>query len=498
MKKMKRLVALALSVVMVLAMSVFVFAGEVKNSKVNITGHTFEAYQIFSGKYEENTLSNIQWGNGVDGAALLTELKAYKTSEEATPLKPFEGCDSPAKVAEELAKYNETSEVVKAFTRIVNKHLATKAAEGEGSVTLGSAGYYLIKDVTNLTNADDARNLSVLKVTEANATVTPTVKTDKPELVKKVKDTNDSTGAVTEWQDSADYDIGDTIPYQLTATMGDLSNYDTYYINFVDTMTNLTYTGITSVKVGNTILAENQYTVNWNADKKILQVSIADVKQYGASKGTKVVVEYTATLDETANIGSTGNPNTAYLEYSNNPDNAGNGETGKTPTDKNIVFTYKVVANKFNESNQPLEGAQFTLYKKVNGQWESKGQLQGSGDNKNVFAWNGLDDGEYKIEETVTPSTYNKIDDIVFTITANHEISSDNPALTSLTGGDVFTGEVQTDGTITGSVVANIVNKKGSTLPSTGGIGTTIFYVVGAILMVGAAVLLITKRRAEN
>lgn len=490
MKKMKRLVALALSVVMVLAMSVFAFAGEVTNSKVNITDHTFEAYQIFSGKYEKDTLSNIQWGNGVDGGALLTELKAYKTSGEATP---FNNCKNPAEVAEELAKYNETSEVVKAFTKIVNKYLATKAAEGQGSVTLGSAGYYLIKDVTDFTNPDDARNLSVLKVTEANATVTPTVKTDKPELVKKVKDTNDSTGAVTEWQDSADYDIGDSIPYQLTATMGDLSNYDTYYINFVDTMTNLTYTGITSVKVGNAILDENQYTVNWNADKKILQVSIADVKQYGASKGTEVVVEYTATLDETANIGSTGNPNTAYLEYSNNPNNAGNGETGKTPEDKNIVFTYKVVANKLNEKNEPLEGAEFTLYKKVNGQWKSKGQLQGSGDNKNVFAWNGLDDGEYKIEETVTPSTYNKIDDIEFTITADHEILSNNPALKSLTGGDVFTGEVQT-----GNVVANIVNKKGSTLPSTGGIGTTIFYVVGAILMVGAAVLLITKRRAEN
>ena len=496
MKKMKRLVALALSVVMVLAMSVFAFAGEVTNSKVDITEHTFEAYQIFSGKYEENTLSNIKWGNGVNSATLVTALQdyTYKTSEEATPLKPFEGCDSPAKVAEELAKYNETSEVVKAFTRIVDKHLTTKAVEGKGSVTLGSAGYYLIKDVTeNLANADDARNLSVLKVTEANATVTPTVKTDKPELVKKVKDTNDSTGTVTEWQDSADYDIGDSIPYQLTATMGDLSNYDTYYINFVDTMTNLTYTKITSVTVGGNPLTEGQYTVDWDASSKTLQVSINDVKQYGASKGTQVVVEYTATLDETANIGSTGNPNTAYLEYSNNPNNAGDGEKGKTPEDKNIVFTYKVVANKLNENNQPLEGAEFTLYKKVNKQWVSKGQLKGSGDNKNTFEWNGLDDGEYKIEETVTPSTYNKIDDIEFTITADHEILSNNPVLKSLNGGDIFTGEVTT-----GKVSTDIVNKKGSTLPSTGGIGTTIFYVVGAILMVGAAVLLITKRRAEN
>ena len=138
-------------------------------------------------------------------------------------------------------------------------------------------------------------------------------------MVKKVKDTNDTTSVTSGWQDSADYDIGDTIPYQLTATMGDLSRYDHYYVEFVDTMTHLTYTGITSVKVGDTTLTAEQYQATWDNTTKTLKVIITDVKAYGAVTGTAVVVEYTATLDADAVIGSAGNPNEAYLIFTNNP-----------------------------------------------------------------------------------------------------------------------------------------------------------------------------------
>lgn len=164
------------------------------------------------------------------------------------------------------------------------------------------------------------------------------------------------------------------------------------------------------------------------------------------------------------------------------------------PEDKNIVFTYKVTVNKVKENKQPLKGAEFELSKKAkDGSWISKGKLTGTGDDQNVFEWKGLDDGDYKIEETTTPSGYNTIDPIEFTITAEHEIDSADPKLTSLSGGDVFTGNVTT-----GAVSATIVNKSGSTLPETGGIGTTVFYVIGGMLMAAAAVLLITKKRMNN
>ena len=153
-----------------------------------------------------------------------------------------------------------------------------------------------------------------------------------------------------------------------------------------------------------------------------------------------------------------------------------------------------MTANKVKGNQQPLEGAEFELFKKAkDGSWISKGKLAGTGDDQNVFEWKGLDDGDYKIVETKTPSGYNTIDPIEFKITAEHDTTADKPELKTLSGGDVFTGDVTT-----GAVSATIVNKSGSTLPETGGIGTTVFYVIGGMLMAAAAVLLITKKRMNN
>ena len=487
MKTMKKVLAVLVSMVMVLA---FCVTGVAAN--VELTQHTFAAYQIFKGDLTEgNKLSNVTWGDGVRGEELLAELNTQAA---------FATCASAADVAKVLETYNTKSTEANAFAKTVAAYVTETKTEGTGTVNLTAAGYYLIVDTTATTETYDAKNLSLLKV-NGEGEVTPTIKTDKPTLEKKVKDINDSTGSESDWQDSADYDIGDEIPYKLTATMGDLSNYDHYYLKFHDTMTHLTLVeGSVEVKVGEETLAkdQDQYTVTWKADNKTMDVAIMDVKAHGATTGTKVTVTYKATLDADAVLGSTGNPNTADLEYSNNPNNTGDGttkpeETGKTPEDKNIVFTYKVTANKVKENEQPLEGAEFELFKKAkDGSWISKEKRTGTGDNKNVFEWKGLDDGAYKIEETTTPSGYNTIDPIEFTITAEHDTTADNPELKTLSG-DVFTGNVTT-----GAVSANIVNKSGSTLPETGGIGTTVFYVIGGMLMAAAAVLLITKKRMNN
>ena len=486
MKTMKKVLAMLVSMVMVLA---FCVTGVAAN--VELTQHTFAAYQIFKGDLTEgNKLSNVTWGDGVQGEKLLTELKKQAA---------FATCASAADVAKVLETYNTDNTKANAFAKTVAAHVTEKKTEGTGKVNLSAAGYYLIVDTTATTGTYDAKNLSLLKVNGAGE-VTPTIKTDKPTLEKKVKDINDSTEVETNWQDSADYDIGDKIPYKLTATMGDLSNYDHYYLNFHDTMTHLTLVeGSVEVKVGEKTLEKDQYTVAWDAAKKTMDVAIMDVKAHGAETGTEVTVTYKATLDENAVLGSTGNPNTADLEYSNNPNNTGDGttkpnDTGKTPEDKNIVFTYKVTVNKVKENQQPLEGAEFELFKKTNDEnWKSKGKLAGTGVAKKVFEWKGLDDGDYKIVETKTPSGYNTIDPIEFTITAEHEDKADDPKLTSLSGGKLSTGDVTT-----GAISATIVNKSGSTLPETGGIGTTVFYVIGGMLMAAAAVLLITKKRMNN
>ena len=510
-KAMKKLMAALLAVAMVCAMAIPAFAAAgtvVSGSKVDVTKHDFEAYQIFSAKLDstKNKLSDVTWGEGVKGDDLLVALKT------ATILGDFSKCNTASDVAKELEGF--TAEKATKFAAFVAKsYLTTTKTEGTGTITLPSAGYYLIKDVTPVEDKYDASNLTLLLVSGPE-TVTPQVKTDIPTLQKKVKDKNDSTGesATTGWQDSADYDIGDIIPYQLTATLGNVSNFDTYYVEFVDKMEHLTYNHITSVKVGDTTLTSGEYFFDWNDMDKKLTVFIDDVKQYGATNGSKIIVEYTATLDSDAVIGSTGNPNEAYLVFSNNPN--GNGY-GKTAPDKNIVFTYKVVANKVDEHDQPLTGAAFALYKKLpavpNPEDGTSYFMEGTdaytlvkelnvGENGEVankklttFEWKGIDDGEYMIKEIITPAGYNSIEPIKFKVEADHETEAADPKFTELTGGDAFTGEVST-----GTLTTNIVNHMGSTLPGTGGIGTTIFYVVGGGLMVAAAILLITKKRMEN
>ena len=492
-KAMKKLMAALLAVAMVCAMAIPAFAA------VDITSHTFEAYQIFAGDLNEGTLSNVTWGHNVT-ATFLNDLKTANTA--------YSACTDAKGVAEVLSN---TQSLASDFAKFAAAHVTgTAVASGTGSVTLPSAGYYLIVDTTNVADKHDAKNLSLLKVSGAT-TVTPQVKTDIPTLEKKVKDINDSVGVESNWQDSADYDIGDTIPYKLTATLGKLDNYDTYYVKFVDTMEHLTYVADSaSVKIDTTTLTPTQYKLTWDETSKTLEIEITDVKVLGAHNSSVITVKYNATLDDTAVIGSTGNPNEAHLIFSNNPNGDG---YGKTAPDKNIVFTYKVDANKVNPEGTKLPGAAFELWKKVGSDWVSKGVVNATKDTSTTpntytikdaehvtnFEWKGIDDGDYKLVEVVTPAGYNTMEPLLFTVTATHSENADNPVLNTLSG-DTATGEVTafTPNKTDGSLTASVVNHRGTTLPSTGGIGTTIFYVVGGGLMVAAAILLITKKRMEN
>lgn len=487
-KAMKKLMAALLAVAMVCAMAIPAFAA------VDMTSHTFKAYQIFAGDLNEGTLSNVTWGKNVTGDTFLAALQ----SEDPTN---YGSCTDAKAVAEVLSN---SKALANDFAKIAAKHVTGTPATGTGSVTLPSAGYYLIVDTTDVAGEHDAKNLSLLKVSGAT-TVTPQVKTDIPTLEKKVQDKNDSTGNTTDWQDSADYDIGDIIPYKLTATLGKLDNYDKYYVKFVDTMTNLTYVADSaSVKIDTTPLTPTQYKLTWDAPSKTLEIEITDVKVLGAVNSSVITVEYKATLDDTAVLGSTGNPNQAHLIFSNNPNGEG---YGKTAPDKNIVFTYKVDANKVDPDLNSLPGAAFELFKHVkdasgNLTWESKGIMNATKHEdgtytitdatKMNFEWNGIDDGDYKLVEVVTPAGYNTMAELLFTVTATHSETADNPVLITLSG-DAFTGDVST-----GVLTSQIINHRGTTLPGTGGIGTTIFYVIGGGLMVAAAILLITKKRMEN
>ena len=503
MKHIKKLASLLLALVMVFALATTAFADETTTYSITINnsaeGHTYEAYQIFTGDLVEKDgtkiLSNIVWGSGISEAG-------------QTALG-----DAAAK-AETL----KTEDDAKAFAKAVAPYLTT-AAGSANTVTDGkyvisglAAGYYLVKDQDgSLTGDSDSYTEYIIQVV-GNVTATP--KSDVPEVEKKVKDTNETTGETTGWQDSADYDIGDSIPFQLKATLADnVSSYTTYKVVFHDTLSKgLTYNNDAKVYIGGTKTDGFTVTSTVNDDgTTTLTVSCDDVKALGAGNSSVITVEYTATLNGNAVLGSDGNPNEVYLEYSNNPNKSeeGNNETGNTPEDTVIVFTYKTVINKVNGQGNPLPGAEFTLEKKVlktpadeekgtEAVYEWKTITVVKNKEGTTFTFSGLDDGNYRLTETVTPAGYNTIAPIEFTVTAEHDVLSDNPALTSLSG-NATTGELTfTSSTTEGSLSADVVNKAGSVLPSTGGIGTTIFYVLGGVLVLAAVVLLVTKKRMSG
>ena len=508
MKHIKKLASLLLVLVMVFALATTAFAEETAYSiTINNSAkdHTYEAYQIFTGDLSGTTLSNIVWGSGVSEAG-------------QTALG-----DAAAK-AETL----KTEADAKAFAKAVAPYLTT-AAGSVNTVTDGkyvisglAAGYYLVKDQDgSLTGDNDSYTEYIIRVV---GDVTATPKSDVPEVQKKVKDINDSTDTTkTDWQDSADYDIGDSIPFQLKATLANnVSSYTTYKVVFHDTLSKgLTYNNDAKVYIGGTETNGFTVTATVNADgTTTLTVSCDDVKALGAGNSSVITVEYTAKLNENAVLGSAGNPNEAYLEYSNNPNKSeeGNNETGETPKDVVIVFTYKTIINKVDSEHNPLTGAAFKLEKLIKGKdgaedtWTTVKEFTVD-ETTTAFTFSGLDDGQYKLTETKTPAGYNTIDPIYFVIEATHDETADAPTLKTLnaylTDAD---GNKQTEmkegesvnidlGTVdltAGSITTTVVNKSGSELPSTGGIGTTIFYVLGGVLVLAAVVLLVTKKRMSG
>ena len=514
MKHIKKLASLLLVLVMALSLAVTAFADESTTYSITINnstaGHTYEAYQIFTGDLATNeagnkVLSNIVWGSGVSEAG-------------QTALG-----DAAAK-AETL----KTEADAKAFAKAVAPYLTT-AAGSANTVTDGkyvisglAAGYYLVKDQDDsLTGDNDSYTEYIIQVV-GNVTATP--KSDVPEVQKKVKDINDSTDTTkTDWQDSADYDIGDSIPFQLKATLADnVSSYTTYKVVFHDTLSKgLTYNNDAKVYIDGTETNGFTVTATVNADgTTTLTVSCDDVKALGAGNSSVITVEYTAKLNENAVLGSAGNPNEVYLEYSNNPNKSeeGNNETGETPKDVVIVFTYKTIINKVDSENTPLTGAAFKLEKLIKGKdgaadtWTTVKEFTVD-ETTTSFTFSGLDDGQYKLTETKTPAGYNTIDPIYFVIEATHDETADAPTLktlnayltdangnkqTEMKDGESVNIDLGTVDLTAGSITTTVVNKSGSELPSTGGIGTTIFYVLGGVLVLAAVVLLVTKKRMSG
>lgn len=497
MKLFKKFASFVLAFAMVMAIAMPSVVKAEGNGSITIigakSGHTFEAYQIFAGDVSGKTLSNLKWGSGVtdEGQSKLGDAK-----DKAESLKS----DVPAAMtfAYEVSKY------------LVDTASGTSVVDGENyKINNLAPGYYLVKDKDGSVPGKDSKQDSYTKfiLEVVGNDVSAEVKSSVPTSEKKVKDTNDTEGTTTGWQDSADYDIGDEVPFQLTGHVAtDYNEYKSaYQLVFHDTLSNGLTLNRDSFKVykndSDEVLDQNQYEVSITDDQHFT-VTIKNVKDLGKDI-EKVRVEYTAKLNDKAAIGSAGNPNTMYMEFSNNPNSAQGGDKGQTPEDKVIVFTYKTVINKINSEEKPLTGAAFKLEKVLNnGSTKLVKEYKITDDEKDrdrtSFEFAGLDHGEYILTETVTPDGYNTMHPIKFSIVASHDTKSADPKLTDLNGEKVD-GKIKfTADKVNGTLTASVVNYKGSELPSTGGMGTTILYAAGVILILAAGAFLLMQKKAEN
>lgn len=490
--------ALLAAFALVLAMAVPALADGANQYTISVpagSSHTYKVYQIFTGDYSKegttNKLSNVKWGQnsknrdeGVDAGGKVSENVLNRLAAVVS------GSD-----AEKLA-------VIEEYADLNSKEVATVTHSNSAKV---APGYYLFKDTT-------ATAENEVYITEVVGDVIIKAKNSNvPGFEKKLKDKNDTTdNDFGDWQDVADHDIGDAIPFKLEGTVpADYTEYTSYYFAFHDEEeAGLTfnsnsvkvYVDDTEIKTGFEVKTSNFA----QGEDCTFEVIFNDLKQISeVHAGSVIRVEYTSTLNPNAVIGGNGNLNKAQLEYSNNPRDTSSKD--KTVWDNVVVFTYQVVVNKYANSvaeNNKLKGAEFTLTKKLKDGTTKDIAVAKSQDGVR-FTFKGLDDGEYTLTETVTPEGYNTIDPITFTVAATHGTEWNGEGvrgnlITAFTGNAASEEITFTPDKGTGALTTNVINKSGTTLPSTGGMGTTVFYVVGGGLMAVAVVLLVTKKRMEN
>ena len=519
MKTTKKLLALALAVLLVMSLATTAFAYTIKltgNNDSPTAGHTYDVYQIFTGRLENGVLSDVKYG-----ASYLPE---GTTTNTLVPEDVLNNLNDAKAFADALVGSEDLKAAVGQLKEANNWTMENVVP-----------GYYLIVDATKELPENHTRSAYIVQVVD-DVNMAP--KSGVVKIEKKVQDINDSTdSALSDLQDSADYDIGDHVPYTITAQFTDIAEFDEFYVQITDTMSKgLTYDNNAVITMNYTVINEAGETVpgtlvvtnnfdlvetDYSGEEekyeggKVYTFTCADIKALVENEGNLVsatiTITYTAELNTEAETGEPGNPNKVNMTYDREPDQEGTGENrGTTPDDTNIVFTYKLNVNKFTKNGEDeiaLPGAKFTLDKLVDGNWVSVALIADGA----TFSATGLDDGIYRLTETEAPAGYNLLTDpIYFKVTAVHDTDSADPKLTDLVVVELEKDEegnlkevVLEDGNLgnftatelDGAISTKVENKAGATLPETGGMGTTLFYVIGGLLVAGAVVLLVTKKR---
>ena len=543
-KAIKKLLAALLAVAMVCAMAIPAFAYESWETKEDLNkNHDYIAFQIFKGvisSKDNPTLSGVTWGSHITNPDdFLKKLKdAPIIGAQFHSIDATDATDAATvqKVLAVISKWHDSDDYSIAFARFVCHYLYSNGAApdsdivgGNSSITIPEAGYYLIVDTINFSNGDyyHAYNsfllVNVPQAVQTSYNVTINHKVVKPTVEKKVYDNFDNQDGTStgDFGSSADHAINEKFQFQLIAKLPAgrdegraYDYYDKYTVCFNDTLSEgITYDGLDSVVIESN---GTPYDITNDSSKYDIDISnlksqnsfvvkIHDVKNCVANlnDGATITVTYTAHLNDKAYVntagGSTSNINKVYLTYSNNPKDESS--IGKTPESEVRVYTYQLNNTKYRDDDTPgneLAGAGFRLYSGKDCTKEQEIKLKKNitdgtyspyfgtdagdemfSDEHGQFNVKGLDAGTYYLKETKTPDGYGACANKEIVISATHDVNHVD---------------------LSGNLSTTIINKKagGITLPSTGGIGTTIFYVVGGGLMVAAIVLLVTKKRMEN
>ena len=495
MKHAKKLASLLMALVMVLGMSVgttvTAFAANTNAHTITITndksGHTYTAYQVFAGDISAGKLTNVEWGSGVNGADVLADL---------VKLEPYKDCKSAEDVADVLVSFGDDSAQLDAFAKVVGTHLTTVAGTSTQTaspytISVTGDGYYFVKDSGTI-GTDDAATKYILKVV---GDVTVKAKAETPSIDKVIVNADSANGSKGK---GTAQDVGSVVNFELTSKVPAMDGYDTYTYIVNDTMSaGLTFNNDVAVTIGGEDYTN--FTVAQNGQS--FTITFNNFITQKAKAGNAIVITYSATINEKA-LTTDKETNTVNLEYSNNPND--NTSKGKTPDSIVYVYDFDIVIDKYtgNEATGTrLAGAKFVL-KNASGKYyyynESAKKVEWKDalseatevttDQSGAAKFQGLDSGTYYLHETEAPAGYNLLkEDVTVTITATY---GDDGQITSSSATLANNGQYQQ--------VQKIENKSGATLPSTGGMGTTLLYIIGAILVVGAGVLLVARRRMHS